>query len=226
MNTFVRCAGGVALFAISSLVVLPSAQAVELGTSQAAADSERAPQPVSEVETGRKRKREFALEANPLGVFIGRYSIQAEWMPAAHHALVLNPHFSSVTVDATRGFDSQEIKYTEKLSGFGAELGYRFYTGSRGMNGFYVGPSLLVGSYSASSEDAEVKHDVAFSSIGGAIDIGGQAVLGSGFVIGGGFGLQYTSVSKTFDDDLPVTAAVLAGGGVRPRFLFSIGYAF
>ena len=64
-----------------------------------------------------------------------------------------------------------------------------------------------------------------FTTIGGALDIGGQAVIGPGVVIGGGFGLQYTEASKSFAD-LPLTAAILAGGGVRPRFLFSVGYSF
>ncbi|MGH7285544.1 MAG: hypothetical protein ACRELY_28820 [Polyangiaceae bacterium] len=43
-------------------------------------------------------------------------------------------------------------------------------------------------------------------------------------MIGGGFGLQYTAVNKDFAD-LPLTASILAGGGIRPRFLLSVGYA-
>jgi hypothetical protein len=158
--------------------------------------------------------RHFAIEANPLGIIIGHYSAQLEWLLVAHHALVFNPHFDYVS------FSNNTLE--QHFVGFGAEVGYRYYTSRHDVAGFYAGPSLLLGTYSAGATGDS--GSVSFQSIGGAIDIGGQAVVGPGVVIGAGFGLQYTAVNQSFQD-LPLTASILAGGGIRPRFLFSIGYA-
>jgi hypothetical protein len=165
--------------------------------------------------------KSFALEANPLASAIGRYSVQAEWLPAMHHALVLNPHIDHTSYDIGV---AQNVSISENLTGFGAELGYRFYTGEKGANGFYVGPSLLVAHYSASASGFP---GTSFSSVGAAVDAGGQFIIGPGVVVGFGFGLQYTSVSGDADTSgLPLAAAVFAGGGVRPRTLLTVGYAF
>ena len=52
-------------------------------------------------------------------------------------------------------------------------------------------------------------------------------MIGDGFVIGGGFGLQWTKTSEDIDtENLNFASAVIAGGGTRPRFLFTLGYAF
>jgi hypothetical protein len=169
--------------------------------------------------------KRISLELNPLGALIGRYSVQVEWLPAMHHALVLNPHFDHVTADVGSG----SAQYSEAFTGFAGELGYRFYTGSKGPNGLFVGPSFLAGTYSTSVNStaggSTASASTSFQSFGGALDIGGQAVIGPGIVVGGGFGLQYTSVNASFND-LPLTASIIAGGGVRPRFLLSAGYAF
>jgi hypothetical protein len=158
--------------------------------------------------------KSIALEANPLAAAIGRYSIQAEWLPAVHHAIVLNPHFDHVSTDISESGNGASVSYSEAFTGFGSELGY----------GFYVGPSLLVAHYSASAEGLP---STSFNSIGAAVDAGGQWILGPGVVVGFGFGLQYTSVSADGNTDgLPLAAAVIAGGGVRPRTLLTIGYAF
>ena len=64
-------------------------------------------------------------------------------------------------------------------------------------------------------------------SYGGAIDLGGQAIIGPGVVLGGGFGLQYTKTSIDIaTENLNLASAIIAGGGIRPRFLFFVGYAF
>ncbi|MEA2749518.1 MAG: hypothetical protein QOI41_3661, partial [Myxococcales bacterium] len=116
------------------------------------------------------------------------------------------------------------------LTGFGGELGYRFYTGERGMNGFYIGPSVLFASWSQSLPDgvpANTPKPDGFTAIGGALDLGGQAVIGPGVIVGGGFGLQYTKNSIDVNtDNLNIASAAIAGGGVRPRFLLSVGYGF
>ena len=180
-----------------------------------------------QVEEEPEMKR-FAVEINPLAAAIGRYSIQGEFMLARHHAATLNPFFAYAPVTST--VNGKEVDLGS-LTGFGGELGYRFYTGSKGMNGFFVGPSLIFASYSQSApsnlpQGATASSD-SFLSYGGAVDIGGQGVIGPGIVLGGGFGLQYTTTSKDINtDNLNLASAIIAGGGIRPRFLVTAGYAF
>jgi hypothetical protein len=165
--------------------------------------------------------KQFAVIANPLGVTIGRYSIQGEWLPALHHALTVNPFYNHTPIKVT---DSSGEHDLGSLSGFGGELGYKYYSGRKGPNGFFVSPSFLFASYSSTQSG---RADNSFTSFGGAIDIGGQGVIGDGFVIGGGFGLQWTKTSEEIPtNDLNIASAVIAGGGTRPRFLFTLGYAF
>jgi len=168
--------------------------------------------------------KRISITANPLGLVISRYSITGEFLLARHHALNLSPFYTSVPVKV----NDVEIS---SFSGFGTELGYRFYTGSKGPNGFFVGPSFLFSSYSQSATvvtgTTAKTGEQSFTSLGGAIDIGGQGVIGPGIVIGGGFGMQYTSNSVEINtNDFNLASAVIAGGGLRPRFLFSIGFAF
>jgi len=164
--------------------------------------------------------RQFAILANPLALSIGRYSVQVEYLPALHHAIVLNPVYTHAPVKYTA--NGQEID-AGSLNGFGGEIGYKYYTGKKGPNGFYVGPSFLFASYSSSLPGTA---DKSFTSFGGAVDVGGQAVLG-GFTIGGGFGLQVTKTSEDIEtENFNFASAIIAGGGWRPRALFTIGYAF
>jgi hypothetical protein len=169
--------------------------------------------------------KHISLELNPLSASIGRYSIQGEYVLARHHAITLNPFYAHASVKETiNGTDIDG----GSLSGFGGELGYRFYTGSKGANGFFIGPSVLFASYTSSAPaGVPGATDSSFTSLGGAVDIGGQFILGPGIVLGFGFGLQYTSTSKDIDTtNLNFASAALAGDGVRPRFLLAVGYSF
>lgn len=175
--------------------------------------------------------KQYVIEINPLATTIGRYSIQGEYLPAVHHAITLNPFYTHASLKCTGCNADGSDADLGSLNGFGGELGYRFYTGVKGPNGFYVGPSFLFASYSQSGGVNAVvgtnSPPSSFTSVGGAIDIGGQGVIGPGIVIGGGFGLQWTKTSKDVNtDNYNFTSAVVAGGGTRPRFLFTVGYAF
>lgn len=205
--------------AIPSVALAADPEPAPANTAPAAAKEQ--PQQADE-DADMKR---FAIAANPLGIGIGRYSIQGEYMLARHHAVTLNPFFAYAPV--TADVNGQEVDLGS-LTGFGGELGYRFYTGSKGMNGFYVGPSFIFAAYSQSApSNVPNASSDSFTAIGGAVDVGGQAVIGPGVVVGGGFGLQYTANSKDINtDNLNLASAVIAGGGVRPRFLLSLGYAF
>jgi hypothetical protein len=165
--------------------------------------------------------KQYVIEVNPLATAISRYSIQGEYLPAVHHALTLNPFYTHAGITVSDGTTDVNLG---SVSGLGGELGYRYYTGRKGPNGFFVGPSFLFASYKRTIDGAP---DVSFTSVGGAIDIGGQGVIGPGIVIGGGFGLQWTKTSKDTDtNNYNVASAIIAGGGTRPRFLFTVGYAF
>lgn len=213
---------------LSFAAIAAAALTITLSSTEARADEAPAPaippaaagSPDKAAPTGdAKPFKAFSVELNPLAASIGRYSAQVEWLPMAHHAIVFNPHVDHTSYTVSAG----DISSDQSLTGFGGELGYRFYTGTRGANGFYVGPSFVVATYTASAGS----QSTSFSSVGGALDVGGQFIVGPGIVIGGGFGLQYTSTSSNVSTDgLPLAAAVIAGGGVRPRFLLSLGYAF
>jgi hypothetical protein len=172
--------------------------------------------------------KRLSLELNPLGLAIGRYSIQGEYMLARHHAVTLNPFYAHAPVTVT--VNGKDID-AGSLNGFGGELGYRFYTGSKGANGFFVGPSVIFGSYSQSggvTAPGAASTDSSFTSIGGAVDVGGQFIIGPGVVLGFGGGLQYTKTSQDNGDtsNLNLASAIIAGGGVRPRALLAVGYSF
>ena len=207
--------GTAALSILGVVATTSTAHAQDPAQPAAAAKPAEAPQKAEE------EHKKISLEINPLAATLGRYSIQAEYLPVAHHAITLNPFFNYTPVKVND-------KDAGNLTGFGGELGYRFYTGSKGPNGFFIGPSFIFASYTANPPDgAQGVASKSFTAIGGALDLGGQAVIGPGIVIGGGFGLQYTSNSEEIKtDDLNLAAITIAGGGVRPRFLLSLGYAF
>lgn len=207
-----------------------SAARIEDGTEANAAK----PQPDKvEGEDKPSEHKRWSIELNPLALTIGRYSVQGEFMPAVHHAITLNPFYTHAPVTMTANGKEVDLG---SLNGFGGELGYRFYTGTKGPNGFFIGPSLIFASYSQSMSQqvttapgvtATAKGSDSFTSYGAALDLGGQAVIGPGVVVGGGFGLQYTKTSKDINtDNLNLASAIIAGGGVRPRFMASVGYAF
>jgi hypothetical protein len=189
------------------------------GTSSPASESQEPPR--------EPEHKHISIVVNPLGLAIGRYSIQGEYIFARHHAITLNPFYTHAPLKVS--VNGQEID-AGSLTGFGGELGYRLYTGSKGPNGFFIGPSFLYASYEQSGGTATLTGGTgedSFDAYGVAVDLGGQAVVGPGIVIGGGVGLQYTKTSKEINtDNFNLASEILAAGGVRPRFLFALGFAF
>ncbi len=182
--------------------------------------------PATVVQEPKPVPKQFAITTNPLNLYIGRYGINFEYQPTLHHGLILSPHYDHINADVSYSINGQSGTAVDNFSGFGAEIGYRFYSGEKGFNGFFASPSLLVASYKATGPSLDLTTGSrSFTSIGWAWEVGGQAQIGGGFVIGGGGGMQYTKVSKDFTS-LPFAAAVVAGGGWRPRILLNLGYAF
>jgi hypothetical protein len=161
----------------------------------------------------------FAIGMNPLGVIVGgRYSFQAEWAPVTHHVILVSPHFIHTSADIATSPSTMD---SQTFTGVGGELGYRYYTGHRGMNGVFIGPSLIGGVYNASI----LGRDQAFTDFGFAADVGFKGLIANHLALGGGVGLEYLHVSHDFGD-LPTGQAAIASSGVKPRLLFEVGYAF
>jgi opacity protein-like surface antigen len=166
---------------------------------------------------GPYRSKQIAL--NPLALYAGRISLDLVWLPVVHNAIVVAPHFQSITNEVKTNETTLD---QQRFTGFGTEVGYRYYTGERGMDGFFAGPSFIVGAYNAKlpSQDNQ-----SFTKIGLAMDAGAQTFLMDNLTVGAGLGVQYTKVSTDFGSQ-GLQAGTIAEGGLQPRFLASAGYAF
>lgn len=174
-----------------------------------------------------------AIEVTPLGLLVGHYGGSLEIVPLAqaHHGLVLSGFYAQ-----TRAGDPQFIQPdphnatatpTNTFRGVGGEVGYRYYFGQLGPHGLYIGPSLLLGSYSTDLRSATfASTHMAFHDLGGAIDVGYQAILGDCILIGIGAGAQYLHVDKVIPDQGDSFANAMTQSGVRPRVALTMGYTF
>lgn len=172
-----------------------------------------APAPVVDAAPNSDRKHEFkpwAFTLNPLSAAIARYSMNVEYVFAEHHGVIVSPHGQFLT-------DSTGDKFTN----YGGEVGYHFYTGVRGANGFFVGPSAVYTNYNI--KDGQTGAHSGFSAYGAALDIGGQHVFPFGLTVGGGFGLMYLKSSATAG--VGGDSSSLKFEGVLPRFLFTVGWS-
>lgn len=158
----------------------------------------------------------LALTLNPLSMLIGRLGANIEFLPAKHHALTLNPYYSSIEIEVPNA--KTDLTY------YGAELGYRYYSGSKGANGFFIGPAAVFTSSQAKRScnlpGCVTPPEEQYSSYGVALDLGGQYVADSGFTIGGGAGLMLLRSTGGVEGSKTVQFE-----GVVPRILLTIGYS-
>jgi hypothetical protein len=167
--------------------------------------------------------KSVALQGNPLGLAIGRYSADLEYLPVPHHAL----HFSPVGYFALPGV-------ADELVGFGAEMGYRWYSGLNGPHGFFLGASFIALSLQYThgalpGVPLDSPQDTSYVQLGGALDAGYQVVILGNFAAGVGIGAQYTGDTPgppTFEYQNHPLHDLLYGSGLRPRVLLSLGAAF
>lgn len=159
-----------------------------------------------------------AIELNPLPIYFGRLSANLQYMPAMHHAIILSPQITHVSNDIALTGGSN---VSQTFTGFGGEVGYRYYTGHRGLDGVFVGPSLVLGFYNAGLPNG----DQAFTTLGVAVDAGVKTVIFDNVSVGAGAGIQWVKVSHDFND-LPTRSEMAIGAGVKPRILAEVGYAF
>jgi hypothetical protein len=161
----------------------------------------------------------FAIEFAPLGLFTGgRIELTGEWAPVTHNVITVSPYFVHTTSDVAFSGDTT---VSQAFTGVGTEVGYRYYTGHNGMNGVFVGPSLILGIYNAGLPAGNQE----FTNIGLAGDVGLQEVFLGHVVVGGGLGLEYLQVSHDFHD-LPTGPSTVASTGLKPRVVLEAGYGF
>lgn len=170
-------------------------------------------------------RRILAVELQPVPLILGKAIVNIVIAPLDHHALVLSPSYVSTETAPIYIFDdagnpTQLPK--QRFKGFGGELGYRYYFGLGGPRGFFLGPSLLLASLTATAQDGS---KTSFLNYGLAGDIGYQTLVADRVSLSLGAGVQYTKNDKAIPDQ-QFPSKLFANGGVRPRLLLTVGWAF
>jgi hypothetical protein len=170
-------------------------------------------------------RRLLTVEWNPLSLIIGKVSANVVIAPVNHHALVLSPFYVSTTTQPIYVFDDQGNSTQlpqQRFSGFGGEIGYRYYTGLGGPRGFFAGPSLILGAMTAKAQDGS---STGYVDYGLAVDVGYEMLLVDSLALSVGVGAQYTTPDTTIPSQ-QFPADIYANGRLAPRALASIGWAF
>ncbi|MDB4936289.1 MAG: hypothetical protein JWP87_3261 [Labilithrix sp.] len=166
---------------------------------------------------------------NPLGLAIGRYGANAEYLFAPHHGVIASGYLQTFPRAILRTLLPDVALGDGPQSRLGGEIGYRLYSGADDPTGVFIGPSLVAMPLAAPQLTGDYRVEVtSFMAYGAALDIGVQAVVGAGFTIGGGVGVTALAYSR------PASAAPPAGielpsypePHVLPRLLFAAGWAF
>jgi hypothetical protein len=172
-------------------------------------------------------RRILSIEWNPLPLLAtSRASFNVAFAPAEHHALTLSPFYSwagtePISLLDASGTPTQRLP-RQTFNGFGAELGYRYFTGAGGLRGFFVGPSLIAAHFVAGAEDGT---QTPFWDLGVALDAGWQMLVADRLVVSLGGGVQVLVQDRSIPPQ-SFPARLYANGGVLPRLLLSIGWAF
>jgi len=212
------------LLAVSILSV--SMLAVTLGGVAAAEqESPNSEPPAAPKQVPEKEKlpfKHYSITANPLSMIFTRVGANLEYMPAPHHGIMLYPSY----FEWNFSFGFAGASAGTKLKLYGIELGYHFYTGEKGPNGFFIGPSLILmrdkRTLTASHDSyGDESLEGTGNWYGVALDFGGQHVFDGGFTIGGGLGAM-----RLTRNGIENSGVTIKYTGVLPRFLFMIGYSF
>jgi hypothetical protein len=170
-------------------------------------------------------RRYVALEINPLaGLALHRWGGDIIIAPLEHHAIIVNPFHASAQTYPINLYDDNgnPIKLpVQQFSGWGAELGYRYYSGRGGLRGLFLGPSLFADWMTVNAQDGSQTKYIYY---GVAADVGYQALITDRVSLSVGAGLQYGLPNK----DLPrqgFQAKYYANPILLPRLLISIGWA-
>ena len=170
-------------------------------------------------------QRYLALEINPLaGLALHRWGGNIIIAPLEHHAIIVNPFHVSTQTYAINLYDDNGNPITlpvQHFSGWGGELGYRYYSGRGGLRGLFLGPSLFADWMTVTAQDGSQTKYIYY---GVAADVGYQALINHRVSLGFGAGLQYGLPNK----DLPrqgFQAKYYANPILLPRLLISLGVA-
>ena len=138
------------------------------------------------------------LALNPLGLALGRYSMESQIVLAPHVGFIVNPFLAmnghAIALWADPG-----------LKGFGYEVGPRLYSAPDGPGGFFFGATGCALSIEAASPESR------YVAYGFAIDVGTQWFSAGGALFGIGIGGQYL---RTGQSEI-----------ATPRVLFMVGWA-
>jgi len=173
--------------------------------------------------------RRISIDWNPLPAItgLGKLSFDLVIVPIDHHALVVNPFYTTASTAPIVVFDDagNPMRLPEQtFSGVGLEVGYRYYRGRGGPRGVFVGPSLVAAWMHEKQGRFGDGSSTSFVDYGVAVDVGYAALIG-GFAIALGGGVQYLATSEAIpQQQWPVR--IYANSGVLPRLLLSIGWAF
>ena len=186
----------------------------------------QAPTPVDvAVNEPAQARRVFAIEFNPVALIVHRISGNLEIAPVDHHVLTLNGYYFNTRTAAFTSLGDDGVLVTtlaQRFDGGGGEIGYRYYTGRGGPRGFFAGPSFTLASVRATDSAGTT---TSLFNYGVALDAGWQALVADDWVISLGGGAMYTFTSKSLPDQ-QAPAAYYANGGLHPRALAAVGYAF
>ncbi len=169
-------------------------------------------------------RRLFAIEWNPVALIIHRLSANLEIAPVDHHALTLNGYYFNTRTDTFTDLEDGTLVTTrsQRFDGGGGEIGYRYYAGRGGLRGFFAGPSFTLARVSATDSAGA---ETSLFNYGIALDAGWQALVADDWVVSLGGGGTFTFTSKSLPDQ-QAPAAYYANGGLHPRALAAVGYAF
>jgi hypothetical protein len=170
-------------------------------------------------------QRILTIQWNPLPLLLSKLSADVVVTPGDHHALVVSPFYAwpaTAPIDNTDALGNVTIIEQQTFTGFGAELGYRYYAARGGPRGFFAGPSLILSSMTATAGNGST---TPFLGYGFALDVGYGAVVADRIALTLGVGAQYTRTNKTIPEQ-QFPAAIFANEGVFPRLLLAAGYSF
>jgi hypothetical protein len=171
-------------------------------------------------------QRYLTIQWNPFALFVDKVSADIVVTPVDHHGLVLSPFYawpSTVHISITDPNSMVPIDIpSQTFTGFGGEIGYRYYTGKAGARGFFAGPSFVIASMTAAASDSS---KTSFQDYGLALDVGYGALVADRIAITLGGGAQYIATSKSIPDQ-QFPATIYANTGLRPRLLLGLGYGF
>jgi hypothetical protein len=171
-------------------------------------------------------RRSVAITINPLPLVAGRYGANLDVVPVPHHGVTTSLFVQTFPLGLVRRFIPQGVTVADPPSRVGGEIGYRFYTGRMGANGFFLGPSLVLMPVAyPRATDAGVEI-TSFHAYGAAFDVGVQAVTSGGFTIGGGLGVMGLSYTLPRSNVAGVEIPPVATPHVLPWLLLAIGWSF